>query len=71
MNIDVKSLGTAGLGESVVVHGPDGRSKLTARVTGYHEAEITDESPERVQTIGAISGIATQNQFSGTGGYAR
>jgi len=71
VRIDVKSLGTAGLGESVVVHGPDGRSKLTARVTGYHEAEITDESPERVQTIGAISGIATQNQFSGTGGYAR
>ena len=71
VRIDVKSLGTAGLGESVVVHGPDGRSKLSARVTGFHEAELTDEAPDRVQAFGATSTGNTLNQFSSTGGYAR
>lgn len=72
VRIDVKAMGTAGLGESVVVYGPDGKTKISARVTGYHEAEITDESPDRVPSLGSLPVIGTyHNQVSSTGGYAR
>ncbi len=42
----MRALGTGGLGEIVTFVNLDGKERLTARVTGYHEAEVVDATPQ-------------------------
>ena len=37
----MRALATGGLGETIPLSTPDGREKIFAKVTGYHEAEVS------------------------------
>lgn len=70
-------MGTAGQGEYVTVQGPDNRTKLTARVIGFHEVEVVNESADQIRnsdlrfTATDATGGNLPSQISGTGGYGR
>lgn len=71
---DVKAMGTAGLGETVLVqHGSDSRVRLAARVTGYHEATLTDDAGIREEGIGNITSgnVSPASINSSSGGLSR
>lgn len=74
---EVRSMGTAGQGEYVTVQGPDNRTKLTARVIGFHEVEVVNESADQIRnsdlrfTATDATGGNLPSQISGTGGYGR
>ncbi len=40
----MRALATGGLGETIPLSTPDGREKIFAKVTGYHEAEVMESS---------------------------
>ncbi len=40
----MRALATGGLGETIPLSTPDGKERIFAKVTGYHEAEVTDPS---------------------------